>query len=70
MDRLAALRVDSKQRFFSAEGERFEPQVRFDNIREFCTGDLSRDIYDDLIFNENNMRVAEINSVFSVSGPK
>ena len=68
METLGRLRVDSTRRFLSAEGERFDPQARFDGILAFCTGDLSRDIYDDLIFNENNMRVGEINSVFGISG--
>ena len=68
MDTLARLRVDSAARFFSSEGVYLDPQARFDGIWAFCKGDLSRDIYDDLIFNENNMRVGEINSLFSVTG--
>ena len=68
MDTLARLRVDSAARFFSSEGVVLDPQARFDSILAFCNGDLSRDIYDDLIFNENNMRVGEINSLFSVTG--
>ena len=68
MDTLARLRVDSTQGFLSTDGVRLDPQSRFEGIWAFCTGDLSKDIYDDLIFNENNMRVGEINSVFSVSG--
>lgn len=45
-----------------------EARVRFNTIYEFCGGDLEQDIYDELIHNENNMRPAEINSLFRVSG--
>lgn len=68
MDTLSRLRVDGTQRFLSAEGRSVNPHARFDDVWAFCNGDLSRDIYDDLIHNENNMRVGEINSVFSVCG--
>ena len=68
METLARLRIEAPARFRSTEGESVDPQVRFENIYEFCSGDLSRDIFDDLIFNENNMRPREINSLFSFSG--
>ena len=68
MDTPARLRIDSAARFFSSEGVVLDPQARFDSIWAFCNGGLSRDIYDDLIFNENNMRVGEINSLFGVTG--
>lgn len=43
---------------------------RFTDIHDFCRGDLSKDIYRELIHNENNMRPGEINSLFKVSGLK
>lgn len=42
--------------------------ARFITIFEFCKGDLSQDIYQELIHNENNMRPNEINSLFKLSG--
>ena len=67
METLARLRIDDRARFSSADGVS-DPQTRFEIIYEFCKGDLAQDIYNDLIFNENNMRPREINSLFSVSG--
>jgi len=43
-------------------------QARFAVIYEFCKGDLSQDIYRELIHNEMNMRPSQINSLFKVSG--
>ena len=43
-------------------------QARFSVIHDFCRGDLSQDIYRDLIHNENNMRPNELNGLFKVSG--
>ena len=68
LDTLSRLRVDGTQMFLSAERGSVDPRARFDDVWAFCKGDLSRDIYDDLTHNENNMRVGEINSVFSVCG--
>ena len=45
-----------------------EAHARFDAIYKFCKGDLTQDIYMELIHNENNMRPGEINSLFKVSG--
>lgn len=42
----------------------------FSAIHEFVRGDLTKDIYGDLIHNENNMRPNELNSMFKVSGLK
>ena len=42
--------------------------ARFSTIYDFCKGDLTKDIYRELIHNENNMRPQEINVLFSVSG--
>lgn len=43
-------------------------QARFSVVYEFCKGDLTKDIYRDLIHNENNMRPGELNAMFKVSG--
>ena len=40
---------------------------RFDAAYEFCKGDLTQDIYEELIYNEHHMRVPQINSLFKVS---
>lgn len=40
----------------------------FSSVHEFVRGDLTRDIFGDLIHNENNMRPNELNSMFKVSG--
>lgn len=45
-----------------------DAQARFSVIYEFVKGDLKQDIYRDLIHNENNMRAAELNSMFNVAG--
>lgn len=68
MRSLTHLRIDSSGRFSSPDGSSSDPWSRFDRIYRFCEGDLSQDIYGDLIYNENNMRPSEINSLFKVSG--
>lgn len=68
MRSLTNLRIDSNGGFSSADGSTPDPRSRFDSIYRFCDGDLSQDIYGDLIYNENNMRPGEINALFKVSG--
>lgn len=41
---------------------------RFDDIFNFCQGDLTKDIFKELIHNENNMRANELNGLFKLSG--
>ena len=43
-------------------------QDQFSAAYKFCTGDLSQDIYNKLIYNEHHMRLGEINKLFGVSG--
>lgn len=43
-------------------------RAKFDAVCGFISGDLSQEIFDDLIHNENNMRAGELNSMFKVSG--
>ncbi|MDR3439824.1 HEPN domain-containing protein [Telmatospirillum sp.] len=66
MDGLGKVKFDGSQKsgsdVFSAA------QARFAVVYEFCKGDLSKDIYRELIHNENNMRPAQLNGLFKVSG--
>lgn len=41
-------------------------RIQFDAICNFISGDLSQDIYQSLVHNENNMRPSEINAVFKI----
>ena len=63
METLARSQIDYKKH----PNVILESQARFSAAYEFCKGDLTQDIYGDLIHNENNMRVGEINSLFRVS---
>jgi RiboL-PSP-HEPN len=67
METLARIRIDTRTKVFSAESMFSDALTRFTIVYEFCKGDLSQDIYNELIYNENNMRPSEINSLFKVS---
>ncbi len=67
METLARVRINTGTKVFSAESVFLDAQTRFNVVYEFCKGDLSQDIYNELIYNENNMRPGEINSLFKVS---
>lgn len=43
-------------------------RAKFDAVCGFISGDLTQEVFDDLIHNENNMRSGELNSMFKVSG--
>ncbi|MDG1532009.1 MAG: MAE_28990/MAE_18760 family HEPN-like nuclease [Paracoccaceae bacterium] len=43
-------------------------RTKFDAVCGFISGDLTQEVFDDLIHNENNMRAGELNSMFKVSG--
>jgi hypothetical protein len=62
MESLARVKLDRK------EGLPPDALARFNVAYGFCSGDLSQDIYEALIHNENNMRATEINSLFKISG--
>jgi hypothetical protein len=68
MEALARVQIDTNTKAFSTESVFSDAQTRFNVVYEFCKGDLSQDVYDELIYNENNMRPREINSLFKVSG--
>lgn len=67
MQALARIRIDRRIKTFSEENVFSDALTRFNIVYEFCKGDLSRDIYNELIYNENSMRPGEINSLFNVS---
>lgn len=66
MESLARVRFDVDQP--AREGLMVDTQVRFSVVYEFVKGDLTKDIYRDLIHNENNMRPGELNAMFTVAG--
>ena len=66
MRSLSSYEVSNKQPVFIKDNEVTDPLVQFDTIYRFCTGDLSQNIYDDLIYNERSMRVTQINSLFKI----
>ena len=60
METLARIRVETTNKSLSMESEFADALSRFNVIYAFCRGDLSQDIYKELIHNENNMRPREI----------
>jgi hypothetical protein len=70
MDGLGKIKFDSDPSSNNAGNAFGAAQTRFAVIYEFCKGDLSQDVYRDLIHNENNMRPNELNGLFKVSGLK
>lgn len=69
MERLAKVRFE-----IDDQSERhallLTASTSFSVVHDFARGDLTKDIYADLIHNENNMRPRELNSMFKVSGLK
>ena len=65
MDGLGKIKFDSQGKGNDVFGA---AQARFSVIYEFCRGDLSKDIYLELIHNERNMRPMQLNGLFRVSG--
>ncbi|MGR6656836.1 HEPN domain-containing protein [Pseudomonas mosselii] len=68
MDNLARIKFAQESNGDSRNSTFLEAQSKFAVVHDFCKGDLTQDIYDELIHNENNMRPGEINSLFKVSG--
>jgi hypothetical protein len=68
MDALARLRLNPKKELFSRESIFSDALTSFTIVHEFCRGNLTKNIYQELIHNENNMRPQEINSLFKISG--
>ena len=67
MERLARNEIDSGAGVISAK-DMLSARTQFNVVYEFCNGDLSQDIYDVLIHNENNMRPPQINRLFKAIG--
>lgn len=70
MEELARIKLNPKTEVFSRESIFSDAQTRFAVTYQFCRGDITQDIYKDLIHNENNMRPEELNSMFRLSGLK
>src|SRR5271166_1658121 len=66
MESLSRMRFDVDQS--AREGLMVDTQARFSVIYEFIKGDLTQNIYRELMHNENNMRPNELNSMFRVAG--
>lgn len=66
MESLARVRFDVEQS--ARESLMIDTQARFSVVYEFAKGDLTQDIYRDLIYNESNMRPNQLNSMFNVAG--
>lgn len=66
MESLARVRFDVDQT--AREGLMVDTQMRFSIVYEFVKGDLTKDIYRELIHNENNMRPNELNAMFNLAG--
>lgn len=56
LEAMARTRLDSQSTNISREGMFTDLLIRFTKVYEFCKGDISQDIFDELIHNENNMR--------------
>lgn len=67
MERLAKVRFDVEDQP-TRNSLLFMAGTTFSAVHEFVRGDLTKDIYADLIHNENNMRPNELNAMFKVSG--
>lgn len=65
MDGLGKIKFDGPQQGYDIFGA---ANARFSTIYEFCKGDLTKEIYKDLIHNESNMRPSQLNELFKVSG--
>jgi hypothetical protein len=66
LENLARAKIDTGGTPLSLEHISAESRAKFDAVWAFLGGDVSQNIYDSLIHNENNMRPSEINAVFSI----
>ena len=67
LEGLLKIKFDEDMRSNPSHPFSFAP-ARFSTVYDFCKGDITKDIYHDLIRNENNMRPGELNSMFKISG--
>jgi hypothetical protein len=70
MGGLAKLKFDTIQNTADRNGMILDANTRFSVAFNFCKGDLTQDVYKELIHNENNMRTKELNNLFAVTGLK
>lgn len=68
MERFAKIKFDADASGVTIQTAIADAASKLNAFDEFCRGDLSRDIYENLIHNENNMKPTEINGLFKVSG--
>lgn len=64
VDGFSKMQLDTKIR---REESIASAKSRFSTVHDFSAGDLSKDIYKELIHNENNMRPQQINFLFAIS---
>lgn len=67
MENLARIAINPNEDAAVRESAFSEAHTKFSVVYQFCRGDITQDIYQDLIHNENNMRPGEINSLFKIS---
>ncbi len=67
LEKLARAKIDTGGTPLSLAHISDDVRNSFDAAYRFLGGDLTQDVYEALIHNENNMRPSEINSAFSVS---
>lgn len=65
MDGLGKIKFDESRQSADVFGA---ASAKFSIIYDFCRGDLTKEIYRELIHNEMNMRPSQINALFGVSG--
>lgn len=68
MESLSKIRIKGQENSPSQENPFVVAQTKFSSIYDFCRGDLTKDIYRELIRNESNMLPGEVNGLFKVSG--
>ena len=67
METLARIRIETSTNSPLIETTISDAHERFTTVYKFCRGDLSQDIYEEVVYNENNMRPNEVNALFKVS---
>lgn len=66
LDQLSRAKIDTGGTPLSLQHISVNARRTIDAILQFLDGDKTQDIYSALIHNDNNMRPAEINSIFSI----
>ncbi len=66
--KLSRIKIDKNLTSDSRNYVPLNAKVIFDVAYKFCGGDLSQDIYERFIYNENHMRPDQINDLFKLGG--